>query len=81
MNKINNKNKLRGSGVLIVVLSAISFSIYASSTYAQQQHFNIMQKKYEKNIISYYEKDNEKIEEIYDELIKINKLSNNNNNM
>lgn len=78
MNKFSKKNKLRGSGVLIVVLSAISFSIYASSTYAQQQHFSIMQKKYEKNIVNYYEKDNERIEEIYNELIQINKLSNNN---
>jgi len=36
MNKI--KNKLRGSGILIVVLSAITFSIYTTSTYAEQQH-------------------------------------------
>lgn len=72
------KDKLRGSGVLIVVLSAISFSIYASSTYAEQQHFSIMQKKYEKNIIEYYEKDNQRIDEVYDELLQINKLNDNN---
>lgn len=72
------KDKLRGSGVLIVVLSAISFSIYASSTYAEQQHFSIMQKKYEKNIIEYYEKDNQRIDEIYDELLQINKLNDSN---
>lgn len=73
--KVNN---LRGSGVLIVVLSAISFSIYASSTYSEQQHFSIMQKKYEKNIIEHYEKDNQRIDEIYEELLQINKLSDNN---
>jgi|GEM_PF-2548194 len=76
MNKI--KNKLRGSGILIVVLSAITFSIYTTSTYAEQQHFNIMQKKYEKNIVEYYEKDNENIDAIYDELFQINKFNENN---
>lgn len=74
----SKKDKLKGSGVLIVVLSAISFSIYASSTYAEQQHFSIMQKKYEKNIIEYYEKDNQRIDEIYDELLQINKLNDSN---
>jgi hypothetical protein len=76
MNKF--KSKLRGSAVLIVILSAITFSIYTSSTYAEQQHFSIMEKKYEKNIIDYYEKDNANIDKIYDELLRINTLSNNN---
>jgi hypothetical protein len=74
----NFKSKLRGSAVLIVILSAITFSIYTSSTYAEQQHFTIMEKKYEKNIIDYYEKDNTNIDKIYDELLRINTLSNNN---
>lgn len=73
-----NKNKLRGSGILIVILSAIIFSIYTASTYAEQQHFSMMEKKYEKNIIEYYEKDNENIEEIYDNLLRVNKLNENN---
>lgn len=79
MNK--SESKYRGSGILIVVLSAITFSIYAASTYAQQQHFDIMEKKYEANIINYYEKDNGNIDEIYDELFRINgvnKLDDNN---
>ncbi len=73
-----NKNKLRGSGILIVILSAITFSIYTSSTYAEQQHFSIMAKKYEKSIVGYYEKDNENIDVIYDELLRFNKLNENN---
>jgi len=37
-----------------------------------------MQKKYEKNIVEYYEKDNENIDAIYDELFQINKFNENN---
>jgi len=76
MNKFNKK--LRGSGILIVVLSAMTFSIYTTSTYAEQQHFNVMEKKYEKNIVEYYEKDNVNIDEIYEQLVDINKFNENN---
>ncbi|MEG1705564.1 MAG: hypothetical protein RR290_03195 [Clostridia bacterium] len=70
--------KIKGSAILIVILSAVVFSIYTSSTYAQQEHFSIMQKKYEETIKKYYEKDNENIEEIYIELYNINKVNKNN---
>lgn len=73
MNK--SLNKLKGSGVLIVVLSAITFTIYASSTYADAQHYNLIQKRYEENIIKHYEKDNQKIDDIYDEMVEIYKHS------
>ena len=53
--KIENRNLLRGSGVLVVVLSAITFTIYISSTFSEQEHLAIMQSKYEKNIIQIYE--------------------------
>ena len=76
MNKF--KNKSRGSGILIVILSAITFSIYTSSTYMEQQHFTIMEKKYETNIVRYYEKNNENIDEIYEQLLEINKFNENN---
>jgi len=76
MSKFNKK--LRGSGILIVVLSAMTFSIYTTSTYAEQQHFNVMEKKYEKNIVEYYEKDNVNIDEIYEQLVDINKFNENN---
>jgi hypothetical protein len=72
---IKLRRNINGSGVLIVVLSAITFIIYASSTYADQQHFNLIHKKYEKNILEYYEKDNERIDEIYEELEEINRNS------
>lgn len=70
MNK--SKIKLKGSAVVLVILSAITFTIYSSSTYSQQEHFNLMQKRYEKRIINYYERDLESIDEIYEELVEIN---------
>ncbi|MDD2376538.1 MAG: hypothetical protein PHD15_00715 [Clostridia bacterium] len=72
------RNKSRGSAILIVILSAITFSIYTSSTYVEQQHFNIMEKKYEENIVEYYGSDNENIDEIYEQLFQINKFNQNN---
>lgn len=70
MNKnINNKKKLvKGSGVLVVILSAITFSIYVSSTFSEEEHFAIMQKRYEKNLIQNYENDINDIEEIYEKI-------------
>lgn len=75
MNKFSSK--ARGSGILIVILSAITFSIYTSSTYIEQQHFNMMEKKYENNLVEYYGKDNENIDEIYEQLLIINKFNEN----
>lgn len=71
------KNKLKGSGILIVVLASITFSIYASSTYAEQQHFSIMENKYEKNIVDYYEKDMNNIDQVYNDLVQINAINTN----
>lgn len=73
---IKSKNKLKGSAILIVILSSVIFTIYASSTYVEEQHFKIMQQKYENNIIKYYEKDINNIHEIYEELVNINKINN-----
>jgi len=64
--------RLKGSGILIVILSAITFSIYASSTYVEKEHFDILQKKYEVNIKKYYEKDLNNIDSVYEELCVIN---------
>lgn len=50
------KNQLQGSGILVVVLSAMAFSIYAMSTFAEGEHFSILVDKYEKNNKEYYEK-------------------------
>ncbi len=67
------KNMLKGSGVLVVILSAITFSIYVSSNFAEAEHYSIMQDKYEKNIKEYYEKDLEDIDDFYEKVIEKNK--------
>lgn len=67
------KKMLKGSGVLVVILSAITFSIYVSSNFAEAEHYSIMQDKYEKNIKEYYEKDLEDIDDFYEKVIEKNK--------
>lgn len=67
--------KVKGSAIIIVIISGIVFSIYTSSTYAESEHFSIMQKKYENNIKEYYEKDIENIDDIYTEIYNINKIN------
>ena len=52
----NNKG-LKGSGTLIVIISAIVFLTYATSTFADVRHMKHMQEKYEDNIREIYEKD------------------------
>ncbi len=71
--KIKNKSKLKGSGIFVVILSSITFSIYAMSVYSDQEHFSTMQKKYEDNIVKEYEKYNDDVEGFYQETLKQNK--------
>lgn len=71
-----NKKKLKGSGILIVVLSTMVFMIYAATSYSEQEHFSILQKKYESDIIDYYEKDLNNIDDIYENLLINSNLSN-----
>ena len=66
------KKRLVGSGTLVVIFSAIAFSIYAVSSFAEQEHYGIMQDKYEKNIIEEYEKNIDNIEEYYDKILEKN---------
>ena len=66
------KKRLVGSGTLVVIFSAIAFSIYAVSSFAEQEHYGIMQDKYEKNIIEEYEKNIDNIEEYYDKVLEKN---------
>lgn len=54
--KVNLK-KLKGSGTLIVIISAIVFLTYATSTFSDVRHMKYMQEEYEKNIRDIYEKD------------------------
>ena len=78
---IKNKKKLKGSGVLIVIISSITFSIYAMSVYAEEEHFTIMQNRYEKNIVSEYGKYNDNIEGFYEDTLEINNNENNVNRL
>lgn len=49
--------KLKGSGTLIVIMSAIVFMTYATSTFSDVRHMKYMQEEYENNIREIYEKD------------------------
>ena len=66
----------KGSAVLVVILSAIVFSIYVVSNFAEQKHYGILQDKYEKNIKEKYEKNVDDVEDFYEQV-----LENNKNNM
>ncbi len=65
-------NSLKGSAVLVVVLSAVVFSIYATSNFAESEHYSILQDKYEKNIKDEYEKNINNIEDFYDNILNQN---------
>lgn len=49
--------RLKGSGTLIVIISAIVFMTYATSTFSDVRHMKYMQEEYENNIREIYEKD------------------------
>lgn len=53
----NKLNKIKGSGTLIVIISAIVFIMYATSTFSDVRHMKYMQEEYENNIREIYEKD------------------------
>lgn len=67
MNKIKEN---MGSGILVVVLAAIVFSIYVSSFYSEGEHFYLLVNKYEKSIVELYEKDYNNINEYYNKILK-----------
>lgn len=54
MNKIK---RLKGSGTLIVIISAIVFLTYATSTFSDVRHMKYMQEEYENNIRELYGED------------------------
>ena len=61
---IMNK-KVRGSGILVVILASIAFSVYAMSSIAEPEHLGILLNKYEENNKRYYEKYINNIDEFY----------------
>ena len=68
------KNKMRGSGILVVVLSAIAFSIYSSTSFLETEHFEVMVSSYIGNIKEKYSKNVSNVEENYDRVILNNKI-------
>ena len=48
--------KNKGSGILVVILSSIAFSIYSSTAFLDIEHLSILLNKYEKNNKEYYER-------------------------
>ncbi len=70
------KSKLKGSGILVVVLSAIAFSIYSSTAFLETEHFGILIDSYEKNIKEKYEVHMDDMEIQYNNLIINNELKN-----
>ncbi|MDO4283328.1 MAG: hypothetical protein Q4D02_06775 [Clostridia bacterium] len=69
----HNLKKKIGSGILVVILSAIVFSIYVSSAYSESEHFYLLEMKYEKSIVELYEKDYNNINEYYERVLESNK--------
>ena len=69
-----SKSKIKGSGILVVILSSIVFSIYVMSTYAESEHFSILMDKYDNNNKEYYEKYIEDIDTFYDKVNMKNSL-------
>lgn len=68
------KNKMRGSGILVVVLSAIAFSIYSSTSFLETEHFGVMVSSYIGNIKEKYSKNVSNVEENYVRVILNNKI-------
>lgn len=66
---MNKKRSIRGSGILVVILTSIAFSIYAVSTFSEQEHFSILINKYEKNITKHYEKDLDEMDKFYEKVL------------
>ncbi len=64
----------KGSAVLVVILSAIVFSIYVVSNFAEQEHYGILQDKYEKNIKEKYENNVDNVEEFYNQVLEKNNM-------
>lgn len=72
---MNKFRKNIGSGILVVILAAITFSIYVASAYSEGEHFYLLESKYEKSIVELYEKDYNNINEYYEKIL--NKIEDN----
>lgn len=66
--KIEKSKLIKGSGVLVVIFSALATSIYMISTFADYEHFNTSVEKYKSNLVSIYEEKLENIDKVYKSL-------------
>lgn len=57
--------KIKGSGILVVVLASIAFSIYAMGSFAEVKHYSILLDRYEKNNKKNIEKYINNVDEFY----------------
>lgn len=69
-------NKKNGSGIVVVILMAIVFLVYVSSSFSESEHFYLLESKYEKSIVELYEKDYNNINEYYNKVLE--NIKNNN---
>lgn len=60
-----NKKLIKGSGVLVVIFSALATSVYMISTFADYEHFNTQVDKYKKNLSSIYQKKVDNVDNVY----------------
>ena len=67
--------KIKGSGILVVIISTVIVSIYSTSVYLEQTHFEYISSKYKDINKEKYEKDIEKIDEIYEKIIQENRYN------
>ena len=67
--------KIKGSGVLVVIISTIIVIIYSTSTYLTQNHFEYISSKYKEVNKIKYEKDINNIEEIYEKVVQQNRYN------
>lgn len=69
--EIKTKKRLskKGSGTLVVIVSALLFIIYTSSTTADVRHLKYMQEQYEKSIKDMYNVNVNIVESNYDEIV------------
>lgn len=75
MSKSKRLKKLQGSGILVVTLAAIAFTIYTSTTYSDTEHFGIMIEQYEKINKEYYEKYVKDVDNFYEDIYIKNNMN------
>lgn len=62
---MNKRKYIKGSGILVVILSAIAFLIYSTTMSSEVQHFDNLLNKYIESNTKYYERYTEDIDSYY----------------